>query len=117
MARPLIFITSSKWVKFKAILLNFLPRPVRGGTRAQKRQCYRKKHVCQEKSILVLRVFDLSGFVARKLSGRHITPKGEKDETNGAATGDTENEIRRSLRRMEQRSAYPGRSRADTLGM
>jgi hypothetical protein len=41
----------------------------------------------------VLLVFDLSGFVARNLSGCHIT-QGGRYEANKSATGDTEDEIR-----------------------
>ena len=37
---------------------------------------------------------DLSGSVARQLSGRHTAPKGVGDETNGPARGDPEDEIR-----------------------
>jgi predicted NUDIX family NTP pyrophosphohydrolase len=48
-------------------------------------------------SLVVLRVHDLSGFVARQLSGRHSVPKGVRDEPDEAATGDTEDEIRRSV--------------------
>ena len=45
----------------------------------------------------LLRVNDLSGFVARNLSGCHSAPKGVRHKTDGAATGDAEDEIRRSL--------------------
>ena len=45
----------------------------------------------------MLRVNDLSGFVARNLSGRHSAPQGVRHETNGGATGDTEDEIRGSV--------------------
>ena len=48
-------------------------------------------------SMQVLRVHDLSGSVARQLSGRHSVPKGVRDETDGTATGDPEDEIRRSV--------------------
>lgn len=41
----------------------------------------------------VLRVFNLSGFVARHLSGRHSALKGVRDEADAVATGDTEDEI------------------------
>jgi hypothetical protein len=61
----------------------------------------------------LLRVRDLSGSVARQLSGRHSAPKGVPDETDGTATGDPEDEIRRSVRRMEHRAADAGRSGAD----
>ena len=44
----------------------------------------------------LLRVLDLSGFVARNLSGCHIA-LGGRYETDTSATGDTEDEIRRSL--------------------
>jgi hypothetical protein len=44
----------------------------------------------------MLRVLDLSGFVARNLSGCHIA-LGGRYETDTSATGDTEDEIRRSL--------------------
>ena len=39
------------------------------------------------------RVLDLSGFVARNLSGCHSRPKEVADETGEAVTGDTEDEI------------------------
>ena len=45
----------------------------------------------------LLEAFDLSGFVARNLSGRHSALKGVRNETDGAATGDPEDEIRRSV--------------------
>ena len=45
---------------------------------------------------LMLRVLDLSGFVARNLSGCHIA-LGGRYAANTNATGDTEDEIRRSL--------------------
>lgn len=45
------------------------------------------------KSALLLRVFNLSGFVARHLSGRHSALKGVRDEADTVATGDTEDEI------------------------
>ena len=51
----------------------------------------------QGKRLAVLRVNDLSGFVARNLSGRHSAPQGVRHETNGGATGDTEDEIRGSV--------------------
>jgi hypothetical protein len=44
----------------------------------------------------LLRVLDLSGFVARNLSGCHIA-LGGRYAANTNATGDTEDEIRRSL--------------------
>ena len=44
----------------------------------------------------MLRVLDLSGFVARKLSGCHITQEG-RYEADKSATGDTEDEIRGSV--------------------
>ena len=44
----------------------------------------------------LLRVLDLSGFVARNLSGCHIA-LGGRYEADTSATGDTEDEIRRSL--------------------
>jgi hypothetical protein len=40
------------------------------------------------------RAFELSGSVARDLSGRHSEPKGVSYEADGAATGDPEDEIR-----------------------
>ena len=46
----------------------------------------------------VLRVHDLSGSVARHLSGRHIAPKGVIDEPNETATGVTEDEFHRSVK-------------------
>ena len=45
----------------------------------------------------VLRVHDLSGSVARHLSGRHSAPKGVPNETNGSATGEPKDEIRRDV--------------------
>ena len=45
---------------------------------------------------ILLRVFDLSGFVARNLSGCHIA-RGGRYEADTSATGDTEDEIRRSV--------------------
>ena len=39
------------------------------------------------------RVLDLSGFVARNLSGCHSRLKEVADETGEAVTGDTEDEI------------------------
>ena len=45
----------------------------------------------------MLRVRDLSGFVARQLSGRHSVPKEVRDEADGTATGDPEDEIRRGI--------------------
>ena len=45
----------------------------------------------------VLRVRDLSGSVARHLSGCHIAPKGVGDDTDASATGDTQDEVRGSL--------------------
>ena len=44
----------------------------------------------------LLRVFDLSGFVARNLSGCHIA-QGGRYEADKSATGDTEDEIRGNL--------------------
>jgi hypothetical protein len=45
-------------------------------------------------SLDVLRVFDLSGFVARQLSGCHSYLKKEvTDETDRVVTGDPEDEI------------------------
>ena len=41
----------------------------------------------------VSQVFDLSGFVARNLSGCPSRPKEVADETGEAVTGDTEDEI------------------------
>lgn len=46
----------------------------------------------------VLRVHDLSGFVARQVSGPHSVPKGVRDETVGSAKGEPEDEIRRGIR-------------------
>ncbi len=51
----------------------------------------------QQISYRLLRVNELSGSVARHLSDRHSAPKGERDETDGTATGDPEDEIRRSV--------------------
>jgi hypothetical protein len=45
----------------------------------------------------LLRVHDLSGSVARHLSGRHSAPKGVPNETNGSATGEPKDEIRRNV--------------------
>jgi hypothetical protein len=36
---------------------------------------------------------DMSGFVARDLSGLWCVPKGVRHETDGMATGDSEDEI------------------------
>ncbi len=44
----------------------------------------------------MLRVFYLSGFVARNLSGCHIA-QGGQHEADKSATGDTEDEIRGSV--------------------
>lgn len=44
-----------------------------------------------------LRVNELSGAVARHLFGRHRAPKGERDDTDGTASGDPEDEFRRSV--------------------
>ncbi len=54
------------------------------------------KKICV-KNLCVLRVHDLSGSVARHLSGRHSAPKGVPNETNGSATGEPKDEIRRNL--------------------
>jgi hypothetical protein len=53
-----------------------------------------------------LRVHDLSGSVARHLSGRHSAPKGVPNETNGSATGEPKDEILRNVCGLERRSAY-----------
>jgi hypothetical protein len=45
----------------------------------------------------VSRVFNLSGLVARDLSGRHSHQKEVADETDRGITGDSEDEIRRSV--------------------
>jgi hypothetical protein len=50
----------------------------------------------QALSFILLRVSHLSGFVARNLSGCHIA-LGGRYEADTSATGDTEDEIRRSL--------------------
>gem|GEM_PF-6570025 len=55
------------------------------------------EHASQWETPLVLRVHDLSGSVARHLSGRHSAPKGVPNETNGSATGEPKDEIRRNL--------------------
>ncbi len=47
--------------------------------------------------VAMLRVHDLSGSVARHLSGRHSAPKGVPNETNGSATGEPKDEIRRNV--------------------
>jgi hypothetical protein len=43
--------------------------------------------------LTLLRARDLSGSVARHLSGRHTAPKGVGDEKDEGATGDTKDEI------------------------
>ncbi len=48
-------------------------------------------------ALSMLRVRDLSGFVARDLSGCYSHPKGVADETDRTATGDSEDEIQRGL--------------------
>ena len=55
-------------------------------------------------------VFELSGFVACDLSGRHSHLKEGAYETDGVVTGDPEDEIRRSIRRLECREADTGGS-------
>ncbi len=55
-------------------------------------------------SFCVLRVRDLSGSVARDLSGCHSHPKGVTDETDGVVTGDPEDEIRGSVCRVERQA-------------
>ena len=50
--------------------------------------------------IVVSRVFDLSGFVARNLSGCHIA-KGGRYGADKTATGDTEDEIQRMKDEMQ----------------
>ena len=45
---------------------------------------------CQQVPKIVSRVLDLSGFVARNLSGCHSRLKEVADETGEAVTGDTE---------------------------
>ena len=50
-----------------------------------------------ESFVRMLRVHDLSGSVARHLSGRHSAPKGVPNETNGSATGEPKDEIRRNV--------------------
>ena len=57
----------------------------------------------------MLRVHDLSGSVARHLSGRHIAPKGVIDEPNETATGVTEDEFHRSVGCVECGAADAGR--------
>ena len=47
----------------------------------------------QARKARVSRVLDLSGFVARNLSGCHSRLKEVADETGEAVTGDTEDEI------------------------
>jgi hypothetical protein len=51
----------------------------------------------QEIAGQLLRVHDLSGSVARHLSGCHIALKGVRDDAEASATGDTEDEIRRGV--------------------
>ncbi len=55
------------------------------------------KGACQAATRPLLRVFKLSGFVARNLSGRHSYLEEVTYEANGAATGDSEDEISRSV--------------------
>ena len=56
----------------------------------------------------------LSGFVAHKLSGFHTIPRRYRDETGRMVTGDSENEIRRSIWRMAGR-AFDARSSAGVV--
>ena len=51
------------------------------------------------------RAHDLSGSVARHLSGCHSAPKGVRNDADASAAGDTEDEIRGSVRGMERRTA------------
>ncbi len=55
-----------------------------------------KLHGFKRETKILLRAFDLSGFVARNLSGCHIA-RGGRYEANKSAAGDTEDEIRRSI--------------------
>ena len=55
-----------------------------------------KRCFSQHTASYMLRDFELSGFVARNLSGCHIAPGG-RYETDTSATGDTKDEIRRSV--------------------
>ncbi|GHT95118.1 hypothetical protein AGMMS49545_17510 [Betaproteobacteria bacterium] len=55
-------------------------------------------------SIMLSRVFNLSGLVANEVSGCHILhiPQEEAgDEADGVIAGATEDEIRRSVRELE----------------
>ncbi|MFZ2168394.1 MAG: hypothetical protein WAW61_02025, partial [Methylococcaceae bacterium] len=54
--------------------------------------------------IKLLRAHKLSGFVAHKLSGFHTVPGRYRDETGRMVTGDSENEIRRSVWRLAGRA-------------
>ena len=56
----------------------------------------------------VLRVRDMSGSVARYLSGRHSVLKGVPDDADETAAGDTENEICRSVWRVNYPAASGG---------
>jgi hypothetical protein len=44
-------------------------------------------------NVVLSRVFDLSGFVTRDLSGRHSHLEEVTNETGGSVTGDSEDEI------------------------
>ena len=57
----------------------------------------RENKCCPVNLDKLLRVHDLSGSVARHLSGRHSAPKGVPNETNGSATGEPKDEIRRNV--------------------
>ena len=74
--------------------LNISPEPDSGKTNGQ--DSTRLVTVGQQPVFSLLGVHELSGFVARHLSGRHSVPKGVRDEADGGATGDPEDEIRRS---------------------
>jgi hypothetical protein len=72
------------------------PRHANGGARWKKRKREILSETRRSVNALVLRVsraFNLSGFVARNLSGFHSHPKEVADETDRTVTGDTEDEI------------------------
>ena len=52
-----------------------------------------RHHEDSTTKIQLLEAFEMSGSVARHLSGCHIAPKGVRNETDGTATGDPEDEI------------------------
>ena len=66
----------------------------------------------KSRSLAVSRVRDLSGFVARDLSGCHRYLKEVLDDTDGVATGDPKDEIRRGVRGLVSGAVEPGGSSA-----